>query len=278
MRTPMRDGPNPKSWLGLALVLAGAAACSVDPLIPESTDSDGGMAGQGGGGGTSAQGGTTGGGGTTGDGACAGLPIPAIACAVGRTVIRLHDGRGRPGRLDDHLPRRSDGQRRRRWWRGRRGWRERRGRAAAHSLRLLRRVRGGRDLHDRGRRLQPPPGCGAGLACPAVCYGTCRPANDGPACGTVRCAAGMVCCNDSCGTCTPPNGGCTKQICVPPAGTCARDADCRLEADYCTGCDCRALAANQKLPVCQGPGVACLIDPCGSKKAQCVNGACAVVP
>jgi hypothetical protein len=88
----------------------------------------------------------------------------------------------------------------------------------------------------------------------------------------------MVCCNPSCGICTPPTGGCTKQICIPPAGACARDADCRVEADYCTGCDCRALATGEQLPVCPGPGVRCLVDPCAQKKAQCLSGQCVVVP
>ena len=271
MRTPMRDRRNPKSWLGLALVL-GAAGCSVDPLMPGSTGTGGGAAGQGGGAGDSAQGGTTGGGGTTGDGACAILPIPAIACAVGRTVVVCTtDATGQASWKiscpDD--PTGSGGAG------GGGGGTGGGGGAPCASSGSCEK---GEVCTTEDGVCNAPPGCGAGLACPAVCYGNCRPANDGPACGTGRCAAGMVCCNDSCGICTPPNGGCTKQICVPPAGACARDADCRLEADYCTGCDCRALATSQKLPVCQGPGVACLVDPCDRKKAQCVNGACAVVP
>jgi hypothetical protein len=84
-----------------------------------------------------------------------------------------------------------------------------------------------------------PPGCSMGVACPAVCYGTCRPAGD-------------------------------------VGGACSRDADCRVEADYCTGCDCRALATGQRVPACPGPGVRCLVDPCGGKTAACVNGGCIV--
>ena len=209
----MRDRPIPKSWLGLALVLAGAAACSVDPLMPESTGSDGGMAGQGGGGGTSAQGGTTGGGGTTGDGACANLPIPAIACAVGRTVILCTTDAAGQAVWKITCPDDPTGN-------GGAGG----GAAGAGGASGAGGGGGGTPCASSGScaagevcttedgACNAPPGCGAGLACPAVCYGTCRPANDGPACGTVRCAAGMVCCNDSCGTCTPPNGGCTKQI------------------------------------------------------------------
>jgi hypothetical protein len=87
----------------------------------------------------------------------------------------------------------------------------------------------------------------------------------------------MVCCNESCGICTAPDGGCTKQLCPPPdGGACATDADCRLEADYCTGCDCRALGPKQTIPACPGPGVSCLRDPCGGRKARCVDRRCAV--
>jgi hypothetical protein len=123
----------------------------------------------------------------------------------------------------------------------------------------------------------PPPGCGPNAACPAVCYGSCRlPDEDGagPACGPVQCGKGQVCCNDSCGICTAPGGACTQQFCTKDPVPCNSDDDCKLEADYCTGCDCRALAAKQSLPTCSGPGVACLIDPCFNKTARCVNGGC----
>jgi hypothetical protein len=124
-----------------------------------------------------------------------------------------------------------------------------------------------------------PPGCGPNVACPAVCYGTCRTATQdggGPACGPVQCGKGTVCCNDSCGICTPPGGGCTKQLCPkdPVPVACSTDSDCKVEADYCTGCDCRALGVKQSLPACPGPGVACLVDPCLNKTARCVNGGC----
>jgi hypothetical protein len=117
-----------------------------------------------------------------------------------------------------------------------------------------------------------PPGCTAGIACPAVCYGTCRSADTGPACGNTICATGTICCNASCGTCVSPGGGCTKQLCVPP--TCAKDSDCEPVADYCTGCDCRALTKGTTLPVCPGPGVRCLVDPCFRKVSTCVNQQC----
>ncbi len=124
-----------------------------------------------------------------------------------------------------------------------------------------------------------PPGCGPNVACPAVCYGTCRMPNEdgnGPACGPVQCKLDQVCCNDSCGICTAPGGGCTKQLCPPtPTPTpCKTDGECKVEADYCTGCDCRALGAKESIPPCNGPGVACLIDPCFNKTARCENGGC----
>jgi hypothetical protein len=97
------------------------------------------------------------------------------------------------------------------------------------------------------------------------------------ACGKATCAAGQVCCNASCGICTPPGGVCTQQVCDdPPPATCRTAADCRLFSDYCTGCDCRALATGAADPTCNGPGVQCLIDPCDGKSAVCTRGACVV--
>jgi len=81
-----------------------------------------------------------------------------------------------------------------------------------------------------------PPGCRPRDICPAVCYGVCQPRRE-------------------------------------PA-ECRRDADCRTFSDYCTGCDCRALANGEPDPVCPGPGVQCLIDPCFDQSAQCVDGQC----
>ena len=79
-----------------------------------------------------------------------------------------------------------------------------------------------------------PPGCGRGDICPAVCYGVCRP----------------------------------RRV------ECRRDADCRTFSDYCTGCDCRALANREADPVCPGPGVQCFVEPCFNQRAVCVAGQC----
>jgi hypothetical protein len=62
------------------------------------------------------------------------------------------------------------------------------------------------------------------------------------------------------------------------AGECRTDADCRTFADYCTGCDCRALPVCAPDPVCKGPGVSCLINPCLDKKAVCQAGRCELAP
>lgn len=85
----------------------------------------------------------------------------------------------------------------------------------------------------------PPPGCGPGQSCPTVCYGTCQ-------------------------------GFRTE------AALCRYDSDCRTFSDYCTGCDCRALGATQKDPVCKGPGVQCFVDPCLDKTAVCEAGRCVI--
>jgi hypothetical protein len=60
------------------------------------------------------------------------------------------------------------------------------------------------------------------------------------------------------------------------AATCKTDSDCRTVADYCTGCDCRALATGAPDPTCTGPGVRCLVDPCLNKTAVCQSGRCAI--
>jgi predicted small lipoprotein YifL len=58
--------------------------------------------------------------------------------------------------------------------------------------------------------------------------------------------------------------------------SCSVDSDCRLFDDYCTGCDCRALAKSEADPKCSGPGVRCLVAPCANKTATCKSGRCAL--
>jgi len=234
MRSSTRDSRNPKLWLGVVvLAVAGAAACSAEPLMPGEKGGAGGAAGQGGaaGAGVSGGGGTTGAGGTTGGGAQGGTGGAAGSSGAGGAPCA-----STASCASDEICTTQDG--------------------VCHA----------------------PPGCDMGVSCPAVCYGNCRPSTDGPLCGAARCAAGMVCCNSSCGICAGPNDGCSKQICDPPAGgsACKTDADCRLEADYCTGCNCRSLGTGQSLPPCTGPGVRCLLDPCSDARAVCSNGYCTI--
>ncbi len=126
-------------------------------------------------------------------------------------------------------------------------------------------------------------------------------AHDGTAGGTTACVPGD-CQNKpvpaiGCATGPEPTFLCTRgtdgscawgpPICgpAPDAGSgttdaggaaCKVDADCRLVDDYCTGCDCRALSKTDPDPVCAGPGVRCLAQPCMGKTAQCQAGKCAV--
>ncbi len=85
---------------------------------------------------------------------------------------------------------------------------------------------------------QPPAGCGEGRVCPAVCTGVCETS--------------------------------------APAGACRTDADCRLESNYCGGCQCAALGPKQKGSVCGNP-VACFADPCQGLQAVCASGTCQAV-
>jgi hypothetical protein len=125
-------------------------------------------------------------------------------------------------------------------------------------------------------------------------------------CGKTTCASGQYCCNASCSMCAPMGAACiqiacdpepvdagpphcvqtvacvqgdiwspTECKCVLQAPTCASAAECTLVSDYCEGCNCLALKPGLKPPVCAGQTVQCLIDPCSTKSAACVNGHCA---
>jgi hypothetical protein len=87
------------------------------------------------------------------------------------------------------------------------------------------------------------------------------------------CASGLVCMTDPRGPAPGDVGGTCKPA-GPAAGACSRDADCKLKANYCTGCDCMALGPGEDLQPCSGPGVRCLADPCGMKTAACENRRC----
>lgn len=102
-------------------------------------------------------------------------------------------------------------------------------------------------------------------------------------CGSNVCGAGLYCCNASCGMCAPMGAACIQIACDPgpaqDAGTgtptkCQTDTDCHVSASYCGGCNCLGLAAGETVPACTGTMVQCFADPCMSKVAACVNGAC----
>jgi hypothetical protein len=87
------------------------------------------------------------------------------------------------------------------------------------------------------------------------------------------CETGLVCTPDASSSLPTGDVGGT---CLRAEGSsaCQSSADCQVQADYCTGCDCVALGQGQSVRGCSGPGVDCLLDPCGSKTAQCVAGKC----
>jgi hypothetical protein len=73
---------------------------------------------------------------------------------------------------------------------------------------------------------------------------------------------------------TPVMAGRDATAGKPGESSCQSHAECRLEADYCTGCDCVALGTGENVRACSGAGVNCLVDPCRSKSALCVRGQC----
>jgi hypothetical protein len=110
-----------------------------------------------------------------------------------------------------------------------------------------------------------------------------------------KCKPGQVCpmiaCTLDCGPHTCP----LAQLCImgfhwseaqckciadrPMHGpsSCRTADDCRLFADYCTGCDCRALGSHEADPSCQSPsGIRCLADPCATYTVACISGSCSV--
>lgn len=110
------------------------------------------------------------------------------------------------------------------------------------------------------------PKCPANQICPMIaCYEVCN-GKPKQCVQTMMCVLGAVWDSKSC-QCIPS---------APTASSCTTDGDCRTFADYCTGCDCRALSTTDADPTCSGPGVRCLADPCGGKTAVCVSGSCSL--
>ncbi len=61
-----------------------------------------------------------------------------------------------------------------------------------------------------------------------------------------------------------------------PEAVCTRDSDCRLLSYKCGSCACYPLHRSSANPVCTGPGVSCLPDPCSGLRARCdvASGRC----
>jgi hypothetical protein len=105
-----------------------------------------------------------------------------------------------------------------------------------------------------------------------------------PCASSEQCKANEFCTTET-GACNPPPGCRPGQVCPTVCYgvcrrsiECRRDRDCRTFSDYCTGCDCRALARGEPDPVCPGPGVQCFVDPCLNQHAVCVGGQCELEP
>jgi hypothetical protein len=82
---------------------------------------------------------------------------------------------------------------------------------------------------------------------------------------------------DTPGPQAPPEGEPAPLTRLPESpGACRTDADCRVFADLCEGCDCRALSRRDPDPVCKGPGVQCFANPCAGQEAICRAGRCAL--
>jgi hypothetical protein len=98
----------------------------------------------------------------------------------------------------------------------------------------------------------------------------------GVLCGRNTCGAGEYCCDTACGTCAPRGASCIRgcDAGALPLPACVTSADCRVAADTCTGCDCRALGPGGVVPACDGGGVQCALDPCVNTTADCANGIC----
>jgi hypothetical protein len=82
--------------------------------------------------------------------------------------------------------------------------------------------------------------------------------------------AGGVTGNGGAGGRTPGGG----QGGATGGAACKSNSDCKIAADYCTGCLCRPLGPGESVPPCSGPGVRCFADPCLNKQAACRDGRC----
>jgi hypothetical protein len=111
--------------------------------------------------------------------------------------------------------------------------------------------------------------CAAGTECKAKGQrAECVPVDPIVTCASVLCITGTVCVDG-------PSG----PRCIAQTPECTVDSDCRLEDNYCGGCNCLALATTERAPTCSDP-VACFAAPCSVSNtvAACVNGQCVAAP
>jgi hypothetical protein len=133
------------------------------------------------------------------------------------------------------------------------------------------------------------PRCSKDQACDDACWGTCvkKPEPQARCNTSSQCGAGERCstergeclsCSDDRGVICPAVcfGTCEPKDAPLPAGACKADSDCKLAADYCGGCNCRAVGGGAgAAPACMNP-VQCFADPCTNQRAVCEAGRCVV--
>jgi hypothetical protein len=112
------------------------------------------------------------------------------------------------------------------------------------------------------------PRCPPNQICPMIaCYLDCNGGGQKTCTVSMLCAIGYEWSQARC-ACVP----------VPSKpSSCATDADCRTYSNYCGGgCECLALSTSEPDPAACANPVACLVDPCASATAVCMNGACSL--
>jgi hypothetical protein len=150
-------------------------------------------------------------------------------------------------------------------------------------------------------------GCGGapGTVCPAICFGVCEPAPSGVCTGgelmggcrseqDIKAEAAKLCQSQkltltdfAVGNACFASGfaiakyTCCSQPTPPPVQVCKEDSSCHLVTGACgqAPCTCDARPIGAVEPACAIPAAPeCLVDPCGGKRAACVNGQCVVQP
>jgi hypothetical protein len=114
--------------------------------------------------------------------------------------------------------------------------------------------------------------CGYAISATCSATGQCLPTPKGPACMSIAQGCGCdgtavgIPCDRLPSAPVRHSGACSSG---PTGSTCTANSDCRTFSDYCTGCNCDALATSDPNPPCSGPGVSCFADPCRGHTAVC---------